>query len=167
MTLSPAAAAAIDRRKHVEAGIRTDDDVAPHGAPIVSNYFDLAQIMDYWGPRRLNHHTEATSMLYGGPRVRAAAREEGMADGGGPARAARRARCWPGCWASAWRSSATSATRCTTWSPVRIPDAVDGDAVRGALLDDFGIEIGTSFGPLHGKVWRIGTMGYNARRTPS
>jgi (S)-ureidoglycine-glyoxylate aminotransferase len=32
------------------------------------------------------------------------------------------------------------------------------------MLTDFGIEIGTSFGPLHGKVWRIGTMGYNARR---
>ena len=30
-------------------------------------------------------------------------------------------------------------------------------------MNDFGIEIGTSFGPLHGKVWRIGTMGYNAR----
>jgi (S)-ureidoglycine-glyoxylate aminotransferase len=44
-----------------------------------------------------------------------------------------------------------------------IPDGVDGDGVRAAMLDDFGIEIGTSFGPLHGKVWRIGTMGYNAR----
>ena len=32
------------------------------------------------------------------------------------------------------------------------------------MLDDFGIEIGTSFGPLHGRVWRIGTMGYNARK---
>jgi (S)-ureidoglycine-glyoxylate aminotransferase len=31
------------------------------------------------------------------------------------------------------------------------------------MLDDFGIEIGTSFGPLHGRIWRIGTMGYNAR----
>ena len=29
-----------------------------------SNYFDLGMILDYWGPRRLNHHTEATSMLY-------------------------------------------------------------------------------------------------------
>ena len=47
---------------------------------------------------------------------------------------------------------------------VEIPDGVDGDAARAALLDDFGIEIGTSFGPLHGKVWRIGTMGYNARK---
>jgi (S)-ureidoglycine-glyoxylate aminotransferase len=40
---------------------------------------------------------------------------------------------------------------------------VPGDAARTALLEDFGIEIGTSFGPLHGRVWRIGTMGYNAR----
>ena len=47
---------------------------------------------------------------------------------------------------------------------VEIPDGVPGDAARAALLEDFGIEIGTSFGPLHGRVWRIGTMGYNARK---
>jgi (S)-ureidoglycine-glyoxylate aminotransferase len=40
---------------------------------------------------------------------------------------------------------------------------VDGDKVRRALLQHFNIEIGTSFGPLHGRIWRIGTMGYNAR----
>jgi (S)-ureidoglycine-glyoxylate aminotransferase len=32
------------------------------------------------------------------------------------------------------------------------------------LLHDFGIEIGTSFGPLAGKIWRIGTMGYVCRK---
>ena len=37
-------------------------------------------------------------------------------------------------------------------------------AVRAALLEDFGIEIGTSFGPLQGKIWRIGTMGYVCRK---
>ena len=36
--------------------------------------------------------------------------------------------------------------------------------MRSALLADFNIEIGTSFGPLHGKIWRIGTMGVNARK---
>ncbi len=46
---------------------------------------------------------------------------------------------------------------------VEIPDGVDGEAVRADLLERFGIEIGTSFGPLHGRIWRIGTMGYNAR----
>ena len=47
---------------------------------------------------------------------------------------------------------------------VHIPPGVDGEKVRRALLDDFNIEIGTSFGPLHGRIWRIGTMGYNARK---
>jgi (S)-ureidoglycine-glyoxylate aminotransferase len=47
---------------------------------------------------------------------------------------------------------------------VVIPAGVDGETVRGALLADFGIEIGTSFGPLKGKIWRIGTMGYNCRK---
>ena len=47
---------------------------------------------------------------------------------------------------------------------VYIPDGINGDALRGQLLNDFNIEIGTSFGPLHGKIWRIGTMGYNSRK---
>ena len=46
---------------------------------------------------------------------------------------------------------------------IHIPEGVDGDKVRRALLRNFNIEIGTSFGPLHGRIWRIGTMGYNAR----
>jgi (S)-ureidoglycine-glyoxylate aminotransferase len=47
---------------------------------------------------------------------------------------------------------------------VYIPENVAGEAVRSSMLNNFGIEIGTSFGPLHGKIWRIGTMGYNARK---
>ena len=47
---------------------------------------------------------------------------------------------------------------------VYIPDGVPGEGVREALLEDFGLEIGTSFGPLHGRIWRIGTMGYGCRR---
>ena len=47
---------------------------------------------------------------------------------------------------------------------VYIPDGVNGEDIRSELLHDYGIEIGTSFGPLHGKIWRIGTMGYNARK---
>ena len=39
----------------------------------------------------------------------------------------------------------------------------DADWDNQQLLLDFNIEIGTSFGPLKGRIWRIGTMGYNAR----
>ena len=48
---------------------------------------------------------------------------------------------------------------------VVIPSPIaNGDKVRAELLEDFGIEIGTSFGPLAGKIWRIGTMGYVCRK---
>ncbi len=48
---------------------------------------------------------------------------------------------------------------------VRIPEACgDGERVRSELLQDFGIEIGTSFGPLRGQIWRIGTMGHVCRQ---
>ena len=64
ISISPRAVEVINSRKHVEAGIREHHDPA-QGTLIASNYFDLAMIMDYWGSRRLNHHTEATTMLYG------------------------------------------------------------------------------------------------------
>jgi alanine-glyoxylate transaminase/serine-glyoxylate transaminase/serine-pyruvate transaminase len=48
---------------------------------------------------------------------------------------------------------------------VRIPSGVDDAAVRKALLDRFGIEIGAGLGAFKGKVWRIGLMGYASRET--
>ena len=33
---------------------------------------------------------------------------------------------------------------------VIIPDGIDGEAIRQDMLNDFGIVIGSSFGPLHG-----------------
>jgi len=57
-----------------------------------------------------------------------------------------------------------AARRLPMLTPVLVPDGVDDLRVRRALLDDFGIEIGAAFGPLQGKIWRIGTMGYSARR---
>ena len=41
---------------------------------------------------------------------------------------------------------------------------LDGEAVRGAMRELFEIEIGTAFGPLQGRIWRIGAMGYNAMK---
>jgi aspartate aminotransferase-like enzyme len=49
-------------------------------------------------------------------------------------------------------------------TPVIVPEGVDELRVRRRLIEDFGIEIGAAFGPLQGRIWRIGTMGYAARR---
>ena len=48
-------------------------------------------------------------------------------------------------------------------SVVNVPQGVDEAAVRTRLLEDEGIEIGSGLGPLAGKVWRIGLMGYTCR----
>ena len=47
---------------------------------------------------------------------------------------------------------------------VSIPDGVEDTAVRGRLLNDYGLEIGAGLGSLAGKVWRIGLMGYASNR---
>ena len=47
---------------------------------------------------------------------------------------------------------------------VCIPEGVDDKKVRGALLEEFGIEIGGGLGDLAGKIWRVGLMGHSSRR---
>lgn len=161
LSLSPRAQQIVESRRHVEAGIA--DGSAPRGTRIRSNYFDLAMILDYWGPSRLNHHTEATSMLYAARECARLLVEEGMDA------AVARHRLHGGAMAAGVQGLGLElfgdqAHRMHNVLAVRIPEGVDGDAARTAMLEDFGIEIGTSFGPLHGKVWRIGVMGANARR---
>lgn len=162
LTLNERAEKAIVRRRHIEAGLRTADTVEGEGALIRSNYFDLAMIMDYWSERALNHHTEATTMLYAARECARILLEEGL-----PQAFARHARASAalvaGVRAMGLELFGDPAHKMPNVTGVRIPQGVDGDKVRRALLQDFNIEIGTSFGPLHGKIWRIGTMGYNAR----
>ena len=45
---------------------------------------------------------------------------------------------------------------------VTVPDGVDEAAVRKTLLNDYSLEIGAGLGPMAGKIWRIGLMGYAA-----
>ena len=163
ITIGPRAEAAIYRRRHVEAGIATPADRNGPGARIRSNYFDLAMVMDYWSEKRLNHHTEATSMLYGARECARILVDEGMDVAIARHRVAGDAMA-EGLLAMGMRLFGDRAHKMANVVGVYIPDGVAGDTVRGALLSDFGIEIGTSFGPLHGKIWRIGTMGYNARK---
>ncbi|GIG55262.1 pyridoxal-phosphate-dependent aminotransferase family protein [Demequina activiva] len=161
VTFSPRAVEVIESRKSIEEGIRAEGDpVSAH--PIRSNYLDMAQIFDYWSERRLNHHTEATTMLYGSRECARILLQEGLAQSWARHDLHGRAML-AGTTALGLEPFGALAYRMTNVVGVHIPDGVNGDEVRAAMLEDFGIEIGTSFGPLHGKVWRIGTMGYNAR----
>lgn len=163
ITISDAAAEHIGRRRHVEKGIRRADIRDGQGPRIGSNYFDLAMIMDYWSDKRLNHHTEATSMLYAARECARIALGEGLA-----ARFARHAAAGRAMSAGLGALGLTlfgdGAHRMTNVTAAYIPEGVDGEAVRTAMREQFEIEIGTAFGPLQGKVWRFGAMGYNAMK---
>ncbi|MFL0411654.1 pyridoxal-phosphate-dependent aminotransferase family protein [Microbacterium paludicola] len=162
ITLSDRAVDVIRSRKRIEAGIREEGD-ASSADFIRSNYFDLGMILDYWGPRRLNHHTEATSMLYAArecARVMLTEGRSAVIDRHRVAGAAMLA----GVEGLGLTVFGDVAHKMNNVVAVEIPEGLPGDEARGALLEDFGIEIGTSFGPLHGRVWRIGTMGANARK---
>ena len=150
-------------RRHVEQGIRPDHYEAAAGRIIQSNYFDLSMLMDYWSESRLNHHTEATSMLYAARECARIVVEEGLEHRFDRHARASRAMA-AGLAAMDLALFGDQAHKMPNVTGVHIPDGVPGDAVRAALLQDFGLEIGTSFGPLHGRIWRIGTMGYGCRR---
>ncbi|GAA1948712.1 pyridoxal-phosphate-dependent aminotransferase family protein [Microbacterium aquimaris] len=161
LTLSDRAVEVVRSRSRIEAGIREEGDASADDF-VRSNYFDLGMVLDYWGPRRLNHHTEATSMLYGARECARVLLLEGR-----NAVIERHRRIGDAMLAGVRGLGldvfGDVAHKMTNVVAVEIPDGVAGDAARQAMLTDFGIEIGTSFGPLHGRVWRIGTMGYNAR----
>jgi (S)-ureidoglycine-glyoxylate aminotransferase len=163
ITISERAAERIVSRRHVEKGLAGTGGPQGQGARIASNYFDLAMIMDYWSDKRLNHHTESTTLLYGARECARLVLEEGL-----EARFARHARCGAamaaGIQAMGLGVYGDLAHKMSNVTGIVIPGGVDGEQVRALMRADFGIEIGSSFGPLHGRIWRIGAMGYNATK---
>lgn len=140
---------------------RAEGALAARKSPVVSNYFDLSQLQRYWSPERLNHHTLPTSMTYG---VREALRL--VVDEGLDARWIRHCRAGDalkaGLEAMGVQLFGDPKHRLPMITAMHIPDGVPDEAGRAQLLNQFGIEVATAFGPLRGRIWRIGTMGYNA-----
>ncbi|MBI3373900.1 MAG: alanine--glyoxylate aminotransferase family protein [Betaproteobacteria bacterium] len=162
LTLNQRAEMRILRRRHTEQGLRAPDAVDGEGPIIGSNYFDLAMVMDYWSDQALNHHTEATTMLYGARECARILLKEGLAKAFAR-HALTDSAMQSGIDAMGLRVFGDRRHKMANVTGVVIPEGVDGEKVRRALLAHFNIEIGTSFGPLHGRIWRIGAMGYNAR----
>lgn len=152
----------VNSRRHVEAGIRNNQHKDGNASRIRSNYFDIPMIMDYWGEERLNHHTEASSMLYCARECALQLLDEGIEQSIARHTLAGNAML-AGVESLNLQPFGDISNKMTNVVGVYIPENVEGEAIRHSMLHDFNIEIGTSFGPLQGKIWRIGTMGYNAR----
>ncbi|MGD0823982.1 MAG: alanine--glyoxylate aminotransferase family protein [Terriglobales bacterium] len=127
-------------------------------SPVPSWYFDLKLIHDYSTVSHRYHHTAPISMFYALREALLVIAEEGIEN-----RWERHRRCHKsfvkGIEAMGLRMHVPAEHRIATLNTVCVPNGVDEAKVRKRLLDEPGIEIAGGFGPLAGKVFRIGVMG--------
>ncbi len=139
-------------------GPRAVDVLRRRRTKVQSWYLDLTMIERYWGAERVYHHTAPITMNYGLYEALRIVHEEGLA-----ARWRRHERnhqaLKAGLAAIGLALAAREGYQLWSLNSVRIPEGVEDGRVRGALLDEFNIEIGGGLGPLKGKTWRIGLMG--------
>ena len=144
ITLNDRAMAAIDARSR----------------PIDTWYLDLTLIRKYWLSDRVYHHTAPGPLSYALHEALRMIQEEGLQE-----RIRRHRECGDllkaGLTDLGLELFGDPDNRLPMLTCVMIPDGVDEASVRGRLLQDYGIEIAGGFGPLKGKAWRIGLMGYS------
>ncbi|MFZ3377736.1 MAG: alanine--glyoxylate aminotransferase family protein [Chthoniobacterales bacterium] len=121
-------------------------------------YLDLKLIYDYSTVSHRYHHTAPISMFYALREALVVIAEEGIEN-----RWERHRRCHAafvkGVEAMGLRMHVPEGQRIWTLNTVSVPQGVDEVKVRSRLLEEEGIEILGGFGPLAGKVFRIGIMG--------
>ena len=120
-------------------------------------YLDLKLLMDYYDGKKY-HHTAPVSTFYALREALAVIQEEGVEQ--------RFARHLAAHGSFVRRIEAlelemhvAEGKRLTTLNTPRVPEGVDEAQVRQQLLEEYGIEIAGGFGPLAGKIFRIGVMG--------
>ncbi len=145
------------------AGERALEALGRRKNPPASWTLDLSLIAKYWEGTRSYHHTPSTALHYAFREALRMVLEEGL-----ETRWARHRKN-----AEYLRESLEGlgltlhvepAERLPSLTTVRIPPGVDEAAVRKRLREEFNLEIAGGFGPLAGKVWRIGLMGFSSRK---
>jgi alanine-glyoxylate transaminase/serine-glyoxylate transaminase/serine-pyruvate transaminase len=132
--------------------------------PIANWYMNAELLGKYWfGSPRVYHHTAPMHLYYALREALRLVAEEGLAE-----RWARHRRVaevfWGGLEELGLMPHVIPEHRLPSLTTVRVPDGVDAAAVSRRLLTEYNIEIAGGLGDLAGKVWRVGLMGFNARR---
>jgi len=121
-------------------------------------YLDLKLIRDYTTVSRRYHHTAPISMFYALREALAVIAEEGIEN-----RWRRHRHCHEefvrAIEAMGLKMHVAEGHRIWTLNTVCVPPGIDDAKVRARLLAEQGIEIPGGFGPLAGKVFRVGIMG--------
>jgi alanine-glyoxylate transaminase / serine-glyoxylate transaminase / serine-pyruvate transaminase len=121
-------------------------------------YLDLKLIHDYSTVSHRYHHTAPISMFYALREALTVIADEGIENRWGRHRRCNRAFV-KGIEEMGLRMHVPERHRVATLNTVCVPSGIDEAKVRKRLMDGPGIEIAAGFGPLAGKVFRIGVMG--------
>jgi alanine-glyoxylate transaminase/serine-glyoxylate transaminase/serine-pyruvate transaminase len=146
-----------------ERASRTIAERAGRAQRVQSWFLDMSLVMAYWGggEQRAYHHTAPVNMIYALHEALLILEEEGLENAWARHRRNHLALA-AGLEALGLRFVVDAKYRLPQLNCVTLPEGIDDAAVRGQLLRDFGLEIGAGLGPLAGKVWRIGLMGYSS-----
>jgi alanine-glyoxylate transaminase / serine-glyoxylate transaminase / serine-pyruvate transaminase len=128
---------------------------------VQSWFMDLNLVMGYWGSgaKRAYHHTAPINALYGLHESLLILQEEGLENAWARHHHHHMA-LGAGLEAMGLSFVVKEQDRLPQLNAINIPPGVDDAAVRRALLDDYGLEIGAGLGVMAGKIWRIGLMGH-------
>jgi alanine-glyoxylate transaminase / serine-glyoxylate transaminase / serine-pyruvate transaminase len=145
----------------VTVSARAWDRLKARTAPVQSWYLDLQLLESFYFGHKY-HHTASATMFYALREGLAIVKEEGIEN-----RWERHRKNHQAFVAGIEKMGlsmhvADPANRLWTLNTPRVPDGVDDAKVRNYLLEKRNIEIAGGFGPLAGKVFRIGLMGYGS-----
>jgi alanine-glyoxylate transaminase/serine-glyoxylate transaminase/serine-pyruvate transaminase len=142
---------------------RVVDFVKARKEKVHSWFMDLGLILNYWGSStRTYHHTAPINGLFALPEALLLLREEGLENAW-----ARHQRHYlafkAGIEAMGLQFLVREDARLPQMSAVYVPRGANEAEVRKTLLSEFNLEIGAGLGPLAGKIWRFGLMGYSCK----
>jgi alanine-glyoxylate transaminase / serine-glyoxylate transaminase / serine-pyruvate transaminase len=142
---------------------RVVDYVKARKDKIHSWFMDMNLLLGYWGATtRTYHHTAPTNALFALHEALLLIREEGLENAW-----ARHQRhhvaLKAGLEAMGLKFLVREEHQIPQMNAVLCAGGVNEAGVRKTLLNEFGLEIGAGLGPLAGKIWRFGIMGYSCR----
>jgi alanine-glyoxylate transaminase / serine-glyoxylate transaminase / serine-pyruvate transaminase len=131
--------------------------------PVQSYYLNLHKLNRYWNGDHTYHHTACSNVVYTMREALRIVLEEGL-----EARWKRHAlhgeALRAGIKALGLHILTQPGYELPVLTAIYLPEGVDEVAIRNGLLNEYQIEIGGGFGPLKGRLIRIGLMGYNSSR---
>lgn len=142
---------------------RVIDHVKARTGRIQSWFMDMNLLLGYWSEgSRTYHHTAPTNSLFALHEALVLLQEEGLQQSW-DRHASNHQALLTGLTDMGIGFLVAEQDRLPQMNAVYCPVGINEAQVRRRLLNEHSLEIGAGLGPLAGKIWRIGIMGYSAR----